>query len=323
MPIPPSPPAPHRWPGDSTVSLDTAAALALGQVIQTTGQPGFFHSLLAFLDRVCAMHSGGAMIFSRHQRPQLLMYRRRPSAQGVMAPDYFSGPYILDPNYQRFLAGCGSGVYWLRDVAPDDFYTSEFYRLFYSQLGLADYVDILWRIDADTALSVFLERDTTGDGFAPADIAAVNAVLPILFAAIEKHHGQMGLLASRTDNDESLTHQKVQSSIDNFGASLLTKREREVLFYMLSGYSSALTAARMQSTEGTVKIHRKSIHRKLEIGSQAELFALFIRCIPFAVPGVSTDPLQSYQSVKATSVVASEPAPEPATGPSPGPLSRA
>lgn len=309
MPPPSSQPAAHRWPPDTAVSLNTAAAMALGQVIQTTGQPGFFHTLLAFLDHVCPMNSGGAMIFSRHQRPQLLMYRRRPSAQGVLAPDYFSGPYILDPNYQRFLAGCGSGVYWLRDVAPDDFYGSEFYRLFYSQLGLSDYVDILWRIDADTALSVFLERDTSGDGFAAGDIAALGSILPILFAAIEKHHGQMGLLASRTDNDESLTHQKVQSSIDNFGASLLTKREREVLFYMLSGYSSALTAARMKSTEGTVKIHRKSIHRKLEIGSQAELFALFIRCIPFAVPGMTSDPLQSYQSVKSTGAAANEPTP--------------
>ena len=35
---------------------------------------------------------------------------------------------------------------------------------------------------------------------------------------------------------------------------------------------------------------------RLEIGSQAELFSLFINCIPFAVPEGSTDPLQTYQS---------------------------
>jgi len=273
-------------------------AAAIGKVIQTAGQPEFFQGLLDFLGGVCAMHSGGAMIFSRHERPRLLWYRRRAGAQNVQAMDYFSGPYILDPNYQRFLSGCASGVYWLRDVAPDEFYNSEFYRLFYSQVGLSDYVDILWRIDADTALSVFLERDTSCAGFLPENIAAVHAVLAIVFAAVESHHGQAALLPLRVDDVDGLTHRKVQSSIENFGRSLLTKREREVLFHMLSGYSAAMTAERLRASEGTVKIHRKSIHRKLEIGSQAELFALFIRCIPYARPGVKADPLTAYQTIK-------------------------
>jgi hypothetical protein len=65
---------------------------------------------------------------------------------------------------------------------------------------------------------------------------------------------------------------------------------------MLSGYSSALTGQRLATSEGTIKIHRKNIHRKLDIGSQAELFSLFIQCIPFATPDAPRDPLQAYQS---------------------------
>ncbi len=59
---------------------------------------------------------------------------------------------------------------------------------------------------------------------------------------------------------------------------------------MLRGYSSALTAEKLNTSDGTVKIHRKNIYRKLEIGSQAELFSLFINCIPFARPEENTDP---------------------------------
>ena len=84
--------------------------------------------------------------------------------------------------------------------------------------------------------------------------------------------------------------------MDNFASSLLTQRERQVLFYMISGYSSALTAQRLNTSEGTIKIHRKNIHKKLDIGSQAELFSLFINCIAFATPEGSADPLISYQS---------------------------
>jgi hypothetical protein len=89
----------------------------------------------------------------------------------------------------------------LRDVAPDEFYNSEFYRLFYSQVGLSDYVDILWRIDTDNALSVFLERDTSSVSFLPENIAAINTVLPIIFAAVEKHYGKVELVPARGDND--------------------------------------------------------------------------------------------------------------------------
>jgi hypothetical protein len=45
-----------------------------------------------------------------------------------------------------------------------------------------------------------------------------------------------------------------------------------------------------------VKNHRKAIHRKLDVGSQAELFALFLQCIPYAQPGNTVDPLLAYQS---------------------------
>jgi hypothetical protein len=64
---------------------------------------------------------------------------------------------------------------------------------------------------------------------------------------------------------------------------------------MISGYSSALTAQRLNTSEGTIKIHRKNIYRKLDIGSQAELFSLFINCIPFAMPEAGVDPLEAYQ----------------------------
>jgi hypothetical protein len=73
-----------------------------------------------------------------------------------------------------------------------------------------------------------------------------------------------------------------------------------VLFYTVSGYSSALTAQRLSATEGTIKIHRKNIYRKLDFGSRADLFSLFINCIAFAIPEASVIPLEIYQSARAS-----------------------
>jgi len=44
-----------------------------------------------------------------------------------------------------------------------------------------------------------------------------------------------------------------------------------------------------------VRNHRKAIHKKLDIGSQAELFTLFLSCIPFADADRPTDPLIAYE----------------------------
>jgi DNA-binding CsgD family transcriptional regulator len=129
--------------------------------------------------------------------------------------------------------------------------------------------------------------------FEAADIAALNAMLPFVVGSSQRQPELVGtLMPSAAD---ALTHRPAQHTIDHFGRSLLTQREREVLFHVLSGYSAALTAERLRTTEGTIKIHRQNIYRKLDIGSQAELFSPFIRCIPFASDDDNANPLETYQ----------------------------
>jgi DNA-binding CsgD family transcriptional regulator len=234
------------------------------------------------------------MVYYREQRPRRILHRFDPSERALPEDAYLAGPYVLDPHYQLFAAGAPSGVHRLTDIAPDDFFQSEYYRVFYSQIGLSDSIELLWRIDADSALNIFIERSIRHPKFQDGDTVAINTLLPVIFASAARHH-ELTAAASRRDTD-NLTHRKVQATIENFASSLLTQRERQVLFYLISGYSSALTAQRLATTEGTIKIHRRNIYRKLDIGSQAELFSLFINCIQFALPEAPVDPLQTYQS---------------------------
>lgn len=278
--------------------LNTEMISALAKMTEAIGTPDWFDCVLNLLGTVCSIDSGGAMVYYRQQRPRRIVHRFNPQERALPEDAYLSGPYVLCPNYQLFVRGSPSGIYWLRDIAPDDFYESEFYRIFYSQIGLSDSIDLLWRINDDTALNIFIERSIRHAKFQPEDLVAINMMLPLIFAAATKHH-ELTAIVSRRDAD-NLTHRKVQSTIENFASSLLTQRERQVLFYMISGYSSSLTAQRLNTTEGTIKIHRKNIHRKLDIGSQAELFSLFINCIPYAVPESAADPLETYQSAPRT-----------------------
>jgi len=277
--------------------LTTGLVSALAKMIETIGSADWFDAVLNLLGTVCTIDSGGAMVYHQTQRPRRILHRFNPLERALPEDAYLSGPYVLDPHYQLFAAGGPSGVHRLTDIAPDDFFQSEYYRVFYSQIGLSDSIELLWRIDAESALNIFIERSIRHAKFQDADMVAINMLSPIIFAAAARHH-ELTAAASRRDSD-NLTHRKVQSTIENFARSLLTQRERQVLFYMISGYSSALTAQRLTTTEGTIKIHRKNIYRKLDIGSQAELFSLFINCIAFAMPDASADPLETYQRAPA------------------------
>ncbi|MCY1462194.1 Tetrathionate response regulatory protein TtrR [compost metagenome] len=57
----------------------------------------------------------------------------------------------------------------------------------------------------------------------------------------------------------------------------MSPRERQVARLVLQGYANSAIAELLGIQRGTVKVHRKNLYDKLEIGSQAELLAVFIR----------------------------------------------
>jgi hypothetical protein len=46
----------------------------------------------------------------------------------------------------------------------------------------------------------------------------------------------------------------------------------------------------------TIRRHRKSIYKKLDVNSQADLFALFINAIPYVAQAKGEDPLKIYMN---------------------------
>ena len=254
--------------------LNDALVGALAKMSEAIGSADWFDAVLNLLGTVCAIDSGGAMVYHRQQRPRRILHRFNSLERALPEDAYLSGPYVLDPHYQLFSAGCPNGVHWLRDIAPDDFFQNEFYRVFYSQIGLSDLIELLWNINDDSALNIFIERSIRHSKFRDADLVAIHIVLPMIFASAAKHH-ELTSAALRRDSD-NLTHRKVQSTIENFVSSLLAQRERQVLFYIISGYSSALTAQRRDhgevmlcdSREEVVEIFDRYASEHLEVHAQ-------------------------------------------------------
>ena len=276
------------------LALDAEGVDHLCAITGAVGRPEFYPAVMSFLRSLIDAEVGIALQYSIDKRPQYVTIQAAAALRrGAREAVYIDGPYVLDPVYQMYQRGTPDGAYPMPAYVPDDFYESEFYQAFFRNTRLVDTIDVLWRIDARSSMALCLGREEGTPPFGEAELALVRHVVPLLFSAMRRHH-EIAEPAPH-DEDDRLVHRKVESTMANFGASLLTRREREVVFYMLSGYSSEQTAERLNTAEGTIRNQRKSIHRKLETSSQAELFSLFIQCIPFAEPDTGTDPLVRFQ----------------------------
>ena len=101
--------------------------------------------------------------------------------------------------------------------------------------------------------------------------ALLQRDLPVIAALGRKQFVRPAADPGRLDGSPSLSE-----ALEGFGAEVLTAREQEIATLILKGHSSRSIAELTGTTEGTVKIHRKNLYRKLRISSQSELLAMFL-----------------------------------------------
>ncbi len=200
---------------------------------------------------------------------------------------YLAGPYLLDPFFEECRNAEPSGVIHLKDIAPDHFFRSEYYRTYYVTTRILDEVGIFVPMSDGAVIVATIERMRGNHPFRKREIESYRAVEAIVREAIVQnwrdaealigsHHSaveQMGALPDRVRNVVKIS-----------GRTTLTNRESEVVSLVLRGYSSIAIAAILDISAATVKVHRKHVYSKLKISSQAELFSLFM---PLLIPKLS------------------------------------
>ena len=199
--------------------------------------------------------------------------------------DWYGGAYLLDPFYVLFQKKTPDGIYRLQDLAPDNFFDSEYYRSYYLKTGLVDEWGLLINLDGDHAIlvSLGLRGSTSTDA---AQFTELQAALPVLSQLCRKQQsageGQINFSAP------------LDTAFRNFGRDHLSKRECEVVQLILKGHSNKSIAQLLEISVDTVKVFNKRFHAKLEISSQAELFSLFLEAISLVPFDADVDPLTHY-----------------------------
>lgn len=107
---------------------------AVAAVVAAQGTASFFPALRDLVQSRAPIDNMVAVVFAADRGP-LTLFQWSPQEPNHFALLYSKGAYRLDPYHLRSLEPRSMGLHRLRDVAPDDFRTSDFWRTYYQKVG--------------------------------------------------------------------------------------------------------------------------------------------------------------------------------------------
>ena len=262
------------------LALDRSTAILLAKAVADAGSERGPRSTLAFIAALLPFSSSLTTVLRPDGRPILLHDDISPERRETVVDAYLRGAYLLDPFHGFVCRNPGTRVLRLKDIQPDHFRKTEFFRSYYAHARLADEVGIIVERRDGSHIFVSLGLSWGTGTFSRRGRERLAFFLPVIAALLLKNWD-----ADSSDDvgSAAATPARPHHALDDLLAmdefERLTAREREIVRFMLLGHSSKSIAHRLDIATGTVKNHRKSIYRKLAIRSQSALFARFLNLI--------------------------------------------
>ena len=267
---------------DNPLSWDNHVA----QMIERVDSDDLPAQLIAGLSDLVSFTMATMFIMRGQSRPICVFENFPKTVNKIGIENFVSGTYVLNPVYRTHLNGIKQGVYRLRDLAPDGYFSSGFTETHkvieapdeeiahltegwprgFEELVLAVPID-------DVTIEIDLYKKYKDGGFSQASIEKLSSRMLVIGAIMSKFWQLRSNKLAPNPRDNS-----INDIYDGFGAGVLTRREREVIQYVLRGHSSGSIALNLDISVTTIKTHRKRAYSKLNISSQSELFSMFLNC---------------------------------------------
>lgn len=205
-------------------------------------------------------------------RPISIYNRYSPADHKRIIDKYFDGIYALDPFFTAMSRDTMSGIYRLKEVAPDSFKQSDYYNQYYQALkNIDDEVGIFIDLPDDITLVISLGRTSGMDSMTRSERNVLNSIFPLIRSLVRVFWSLQAVKFTKRDSCGP-----VEMAFKSFGSGSLTEREVEIIGLILQGHSSKSVAETLGITAGTVKVHRNNIYTRLSISTQTQLFSLFL-----------------------------------------------
>ncbi|RLA09410.1 MAG: hypothetical protein DRQ59_13210, partial [Gammaproteobacteria bacterium] len=259
----------HEWQNSDLTTL-------VAHSIDLIGTDEFTQSLAHLCLQTNAFDSAYIAAFFHDHAPCELFSNLSQADTTVTVTPYLDYAYLLDPFYDLFKEGIGDEVVFLQECAPDDFQSTDYYRLFYEETGLVAECCVFIKFETSASLAISLGNRCSAFENPEQIKNSLDSILPVIAALCRRHWPKLD--PSTLKGTGRLGHH-VAASFELFGSSKLSPREADIVRLILKGHSSKSIARIFDNSPETVKVHRKRIFTKLAITSQGDLFSLFIEAL--------------------------------------------
>jgi DNA-binding CsgD family transcriptional regulator len=235
-------------------------------LIGDIGTGRFFDTVLDRIARIFSYDVAEVFIFGTRSGLEYLTSREQHVWSTTMTRPY-AEIYTQDPLFHAFRDRLPPGLY-NRERLLRRYPKTTFFDTFYRDIGSFEEMEFLVPHEDDRAAIIWFSRSKPLRPLWGRYFSELEAFEPILRGCVQKHLSWPGVRECAEHMSER------DAALRALSWRGLTRREAEIARCMLLGDSAKETGARLRIAEGTVRIHRKSIYRKLNIGSVPELFAL-------------------------------------------------
>ena len=261
----------------------------LEQLIPAAGSDRFPRMLVDMLQALVTCQDATIVLYPETGLP-IIEYFQVPQQGGRSTLDNFvRGAFLLDPYYLAATREGQFGVFRLRDLSPQGFRDSEYYKTWYLNCGYQDECGYLLPVGTASFVNIALGKTKARARFTRRELQILEDILPTVQVLCQSHWGDLAGPATGIN-----FRARLNTALECFGSSLLTDREGQVINLVLHGHSTRNVAEKLSISVETVKLHRKHAYAKLEVRSQAELFYLFLDSVMSADAYRGGDPLTDY-----------------------------
>jgi len=231
----------------------------------------FPNALEEFLASQCHFDSVLMLTFKKSLKP-IVIHPTNPAEHSPTLRSYLKKEYILDPLCTSIANGTIPNISRLTDIAPDSFETTEYYQTCYKDFDFVDEINVVIPLDNDVTCAITIGRKSRLGTITRAELKRLNDVYPIINSLVR----QFWLSQSQEYVKYETAEGAMSHALSTFANGVLTKREQEIAALILQGHSSKAIANQLNISLGTVKVHRKNIHTRLNTSTQSEIFTLFL-----------------------------------------------
>jgi len=250
-------------------------SLSIRRLVAEIDSPQVLRTLIDELAGEVIFDTWFMAVFYRDGPPFILDY----FGMGERQETYAEGPYLLDPYYNAYLAGVGHGCFSLRQLAPDDFAKTQYYRTYYRHIGVSDEIGYILPFDHRSAGHVSLCRTAALPRFSARELRWLQAVEPVVESVMLRRWEGLQKQAPMQASTEGDFRDRLNRTLRCFATAILTEREGEIAGLLLKGHSAKSVAKVLRISPGTVRNHMKKIYAKFGVSSQTELFARFLEAL--------------------------------------------